>query len=127
MDPTAIAAHNFGMAKAARSAKVVTRFKEPPFQPTFIRQWRKFRNLTQERLADRAGMSAGNLSNIETGKQGYSQENLESLAQALGCEVVDLLIRDPNDPEGIWTLWERAKPAQRERILEVAKALLRVA
>lgn len=112
------------MAKT-REKQVVTRFKGPRFQPTYIRQWRKFRGLTQEALADRVGMSPGNLSNIETGKQPYSQEHLEPLAEALRCEVVDLLIRDPTEPEGIWTIWEQAKPAQRKQIVEVAKALLR--
>lgn len=111
----------------AKEKRVVTRFKEPRFKPTFIRQWRKYRGLTQELLADRIGMSPGNLSNIETGKQPYTQEHLEALAEALRCEVVDLLIRNPLDPEGIWSLWERAKTAQREQILEVTKALLKLA
>ena len=69
-------------------------------------------------------MSTGNLSNIETGKQPYTQENLEAIADALRCEVIDLLIRDPSEPEGIWTLWERAKPADRVRILDLATALV---
>lgn len=105
--------------------KVVSRLKGPQFQPTFIRQWRKYRNLTQERLADRAGMSTGNLSNIETGKQGYTQANLEALKDALDCEVVDLLIRDPTEPEGIWTIWEKATPGQRRQIVAIASTLLR--
>jgi hypothetical protein len=43
------------------------------------------------------------------------------------CDVVDLLIRDPSDPEGMWTIWEKAKPGQRRRIVAVADALLREA
>jgi transcriptional regulator with XRE-family HTH domain len=108
-----------------RVQKVIPNFKpEPRFRPAFIRQWRKHRGITQERLADRAGMSPGNLSNIETGKQPYTQGHMEALADALNCEVVDLLVRDPSDPEGIWTLWERARPAERQQIVRVAQALI---
>jgi hypothetical protein len=38
--------------------------------------------------------------------------------------VVDFLIRDPTDPEGIWSLWEAAKPAQRKQIIGIIKGLL---
>jgi transcriptional regulator with XRE-family HTH domain len=124
MDPQPYQADNFGMAKA-KEKQVVSRLKGPPYRPTFIRQWRKYRQLTQEQLCERIDMSTGNLSNIETGKQGYTQENLEEIADALDCEVVDLMMRDPSDTEGIWTLWERAKPADRTRILDLAHALVR--
>lgn len=116
----------FSMAKrqANQEVKVETRFKQPPFRPTFIRQWRKKRGLTLEVCAERAGMSKGNLSNIETGKTGYNQATLEALADALQCEPVDLLIRNPADPEGIWSLWDTAKPAQRKQIIGIIKGLL---
>lgn len=113
----------FSMAKAHKKL-VKARFKEPKFQRTFIRQWRKHRNLSQERLADRVGMTGGNLSEIENGNTGYTQATLEALADALQCEPVDLLIRDPGDPEGIWSLWERAKPAERRQMIAVIKGLL---
>lgn len=111
------------MAKAKKN-QVKTRFKEPKFRPTFIRHWRKFRGLSQERLADRVGMTGGNLSEIENGNTGYRQETLEALADALQCEPVDLLIRDPNDPEGIWSLWERAKPAERKQLIGIISGFL---
>lgn len=112
------------MAKATKEKQVQPRFKGPPHRPTFIKQWRKFRGLTIEKLADRVGMSNGNLSNIERGKTGYNQDTLEALAEALHCGTADLLIRDPTDPEAIWSLWERAEPAQRKRILGIIKGLL---
>jgi DNA-binding Xre family transcriptional regulator len=124
MDVRQKGAENFGMAKKAHNPVVETNFKQP-FRPTFIRQWRKYRGLTQERLADRVGMSNGNLSMIETGKTGYTQETLETLASALQCAPADLLMRDPTDPEGIWSLWDSAKPAERKQMIEVMKTLLR--
>lgn len=111
------------MAKSKRN-QVTTRFKEPKFRPTFIKHWRKYRGLSQERLADRVGMTGGNLSEIENGNTGYTQATLEALADALRCEPVDLLIRDPSDPEGIWTLWEKAQPAQRKQLLGIISGFL---
>lgn len=111
-------------AKALQEVKVETRFKAPPFRPTFIRQWRKKRGLTLETCAERSGMSKGNLSNIERGKTGYSQATLEAIANALQCDPVDLLIRNPTDPEGIWSLWDRAQPAQRKQLAGIIAAYL---
>lgn len=127
MDYTGISLNYFSMAKGGKGKQVITRFRGPKFRPTFIRQWRKSKDLTLERLAARVEMSPSNLSNIEKGIQGYTQENLEALSDALGCEVVDLLIRNPADPEGIWSLWERAKPAEREQIVNVVRALVKAA
>lgn len=123
MDLTTFSVGNFGMGKAAQ--KVSPRFKDSERRPTFIRQWRKHRGLTQERLADRIGMSSGNLSNIETAKQGYTQDQIEAIADALNCDVVDLLIRDPSTPDGIWSLWDKAKPAEREQIVQLARVVMR--
>src|SRR5262245_58290340 len=50
----------------------------------YIREWRKFRGLTLEQVAQRAGMSAGNLSQLERGAQGYSAEGLALHWQIFG-------------------------------------------
>jgi len=107
-----------------KEKQVQTRLKGAPFRPTFIRQWRKYRRLTLEQLSERISMSAGNLSNIETGKTGYGQDTLEALAEALQCDPADLLMRNPTDPEAIWSLWENAKPSQRKQIIGIIKGLL---
>lgn len=90
-------------------------------RPLMLRQWRKHRGLTQERLAERLGTSKGYISDLENGKQRYNQQHLEALAEALDCDPVDLLIRDPTDPEGIWSIWDRVRPVDQDtarRILE---------
>lgn len=109
----------FNMAKAKRVEAL------PPFKrrPAFIRQWRKFRKVTQADLAAALGMSEGNLSHIENGKQPYIQDHMEAIARILRCEVADLL-RSPQDQEGIQALWARAKPDQRSQILKLIRALL---
>ncbi|WP_210253106.1 helix-turn-helix domain-containing protein [Beijerinckia sp. L45] len=62
----------------------------------FLREWRDYRELSQEDAADRAMVSRPTLSKIESGKVPYNQDMVERLAQAYGCTVADLLGRDPN-------------------------------
>lgn len=57
---------------------------------TFIKQWRKHRKLSQERLAERVGVTHGTLSKIERGLRPYNQRLLEALAQELNCSPADL-------------------------------------
>jgi transcriptional regulator with XRE-family HTH domain len=91
----------------------------------FLRAWRKHRQKTLEQVADHLHMSHSQLSRIETFKQPYNQELLEALAELYRCDVVDLLIRDPLDPEGFWSIWDHAKPGERQQIRAVAEALTR--
>jgi transcriptional regulator with XRE-family HTH domain len=97
--------------------------KPARFRPTFIAQWRDFRRLTQEQLADRLDMTQSHLSMLENGKRGYTQETLEAIAEALQTDVASLLMRNPMDGDAIWSIWEQAKPAQRQMIIEIAKTV----
>jgi transcriptional regulator with XRE-family HTH domain len=97
--------------------------KPPRFRKTFIAQWRDFRNLTQEQLADRLDMTQSHLSMLENGKRGYTQETLEAIAHALTTDVASLLMRDPTADEAIWSIWDQAKPGERQMIVEIAKTV----
>lgn len=57
---------------------------------TEIRRRRKALKWTLEDLANRVDSDTGNLSRVETGKQGASEDMLRKIAQALGCTVADL-------------------------------------
>lgn len=92
---------------------------------TFIREWRQHRRLTLEKLAERVGITHGALSKIERGLRPYSQALLEALADELGTDPASLLMRDPTDPEGIWSIWEQVPPVDRARAISVLKALTR--
>jgi len=94
---------------------------------TFLREWRAHRGKTLVAVAEYLHMTHGQLSRIERGLQPYNQELLEKLADLYMCDVVDLLIRDPSDPEGMWTIWDKAKPAVRNQIVAVADAILKQA
>ena len=58
-----------------------------------VRAWREHRRLTQDRLAQRAGISKAYLSQIEGGKRAGSTATLRKLAGALQVPVGVLLER----------------------------------
>lgn len=94
----------------------------------FIKEWRKQRGMTQQQLADLVGVVVSSISQLETGKQGYSQSMLENLAKALGCEPWDLLHVDPRkegDVTDLSQLLKGASPEQRAEAIGFVKGLLR--
>lgn len=91
----------------------------------YIREWRQHRGLTQEQLAERIGINRAYLSKIESGKRRYDQPLLEAAATVLQCEPADLIIRDPSDPDGIWSVWDQLKPVERQQVVEIAKTIRR--
>lgn len=97
--------------------KVKTNFKTK--RSTFIRAWRKFRELTLERLAERVGVTAGAISQLERGDVAYTQPMLEALAEALNCEPADLIVRDPNKDAGLWSIWDSIPAKDRPQALRV--------
>jgi len=114
------------------SRRVTPRFKgQPQHRLTFIRQWRESKSMTLEALAARVGekiggMTHASLSRIERGLQPYSQPILEAIADELtGGDVASLLMRDPSDPHAIWSIWDRAKPGEREMIVDIAERILK--
>lgn len=56
-----------------------------------IRVWREYRGLTQQELAEKAGISKPYLSQIEAGKRKGSTAVLSALANALGLTLDDLV------------------------------------
>jgi transcriptional regulator with XRE-family HTH domain len=108
--------------------RVTTRFKRPSLRRTFIRAYRLKANMSLEKLAEIVGETTGDgfthasLSRIERGLQPYSQPILEAIADALGTDPASLLMRDPAEP-GIWSVWDQAKPGDREKIVEIAKTI----
>lgn len=120
MDP--VSAFSDPLPIMAKNAKVISRLK--PERPRhFIKQWRKYRRLTQEKLGERVDMTASSISQIETGKQGWTDATLYALADALSCAPGDLLMRNPLDTEAPWSLWERLKPEQRRQAIIILKTL----
>ncbi len=106
-----------------------------PLRRTFLKQWREHVHLTQEQAAARIAELMGKpdfdrslLSKVENAKSPYTQRLLEAAAEAYGCEVEDLLIRDPSDKNAIWSIHDnlkKATPEQVEQVETVTDALLK--
>lgn len=106
---------------------VTTNFKTP--KPRyFFREWRKHRGYTQEELAEIVGVTPSSISQLETGKQGFSDTTLLALANALACNPGDLLMRNPLDADAPWSLWDQVKkssPSKRREIVAVVETMLK--
>lgn len=89
----------------------------------FIKQWRKFRGLTMEQMAEGLELSNSTLSRVERGRQAANTDLLEKIATMLGCTVGDLLMRDPRKPDDMWALWQTMTAQERARLFAVARAL----
>ncbi len=92
--------------------------------PHYLREWRERRGKTLVQAAEYLHMTHGTLSKIERGKVPYNQRLLEALAEYYECEPADLIIRDPSDPSGIWSIWDQAKPGDKRKIVQVAKTIV---
>jgi transcriptional regulator with XRE-family HTH domain len=92
-------------------------------QRQYFKEWRKYRGLTQEQLAERIGIARSYLTKIERGDRRYDQPFLEAAADALRCSPADLIIRDPTDSEAIWSIWEGLSPTERIRAAAVLRAM----
>jgi transcriptional regulator with XRE-family HTH domain len=105
----------------------------------FLREWREFKGLTLEELAERVEtlgaernqqptadltfpdtMTHVTLSRIENGKQPYKQQLLEILADIYGTDPASLVSRNPFHEDQVQSIWDRIPEEQREQ----AKAIL---
>lgn len=90
-----------------------------------MKQWREFRQLTQEAAAQIFEMSPAQLSRIENAKSPYTQDFLELAADLYQTTVTNLLARRPGDADAIWTIWDQAKPGERSLIEDMARTIVR--
>lgn len=103
--------------------KVRPRFKQarPRF---FFKEWRKHRGYTQEALAEMIGTSVSTISQLETGKQGFTDSTLMALSEALKCSPGDLLMRNPLDGDAPWSIWDNIKPEDRPQAIKTLESFV---
>lgn len=80
---------------------------------------------TLEAVAAELHLSQPQLGRIERGDSPYNQDLLEALADLYGCSVADLLMRDPTQPDNIWSIWDIARPGERRLIEAAADAIVK--
>jgi transcriptional regulator with XRE-family HTH domain len=94
----------------------------------FLKEWREHLGLDQEQAAARLGISRTQLSKIENMKSPYSQGLMEAAAEAYGCTVADLVMRNPLNHGAPWSIYDslqKAPPGTREQIRAVVETLLK--
>lgn len=89
----------------------------------FIREWRDYRGLTQEQVADRIGIAPTTFGRIENNKVPYNQDFLEEAAYALRCEPWDLLHVDPTKEGDVVDLMRHLDDRQRSEATEFIRYL----
>lgn len=62
-----------------------------------LRQLRQVRGLSQEALADLAGLHRTYVGSVERGERNVSIDNMERLARALEVDIAELLRDEQND------------------------------
>jgi len=87
------------------------------WQRIYLREWREFRELTVEKLAEDAGVSPGLISQIENKISAGSADSLEKLALALKISVGELLDVKPEPGGAIMRMWVPDKDRGRARRL----------
>lgn len=101
-----------------------------------IRALRKSQKLTLLALANAAGSDPGNISRLEQGKQGHSDEMINAVAAALGIQLSQLyaMIETPKKAEEIAqnydkqlnelkTLYTRLNSGKRRLLIQIAQGL----
>lgn len=88
-----------------------------------LRDWREYRGLSTEALAEKAGVSAGLISIIENRKSAGSPESLEKLAKALQVTVGELIDvkPDPDRRGAVMRFW--VSDADREHVQRLVTAI----
>lgn len=95
---------------------------------TFLREWRKFRKLSQEQAAEQLDIDRTTLSRIERGEVPYNQDLLEKAALAYGCDPEDLISINPTLPDTLKLVYSKLKRAPhdlQEKALEIIEVLLK--
>ncbi|RFT11149.1 helix-turn-helix transcriptional regulator [Providencia rettgeri] len=93
---------------------------------TRIREIRKSKGMTILELATAIGSDVGNISRLETNKQGYSENTLVKIASALDVTVADLFTENPvrlDEIEYIGELPSGLVPVRGEAVLGVDGAV----
>lgn len=90
-----------------------------------IKEWRKKRGLSLERLAEAAGISRSYLNEIELGTKTANEQRMRQIAKALDVRVEDLLAsRERRELEStLLQLLDRLPEEEQRKLIRIAEAL----
>lgn len=90
--------------------------------PLFLREWRKFRKMNQDALAELSKLNRATISQLENRQIPINERYLYDLSDALGCEPMDLLLWNPLEAQPLSAKLSHIPPSRRHeagRILDV--------
>lgn len=94
--------------------------------PNYLREWRQFRGMTQQQLAEAVGTNANMIQYLESGERGLSAKWLRRLAPILDTTSGMILDHDPHTLDSdIIEIWATASNREKRQIADVAKAIVR--
>jgi transcriptional regulator with XRE-family HTH domain len=85
-------------------------------RPHYIAEWRAFRGMTQEDLAEAMGTTKATVSRVEDRTHPYSQDFLETAAEVLAVHQSVLLARPPGEADRLPAVAPPAPAASKRRI-----------
>lgn len=90
-----------------------------------IKECRKQKRLTQEKLAEQVGVDTRHISRIETGAHYPSLDTLEAIARALGCPIADFFTTHDEDSEDSlrFFLIDLGRTLQRDELRRVVRVV----
>lgn len=93
-----------------------------------IRQIRRQRGLTQDQVAEAAGIDSKSLSRIECNRFNPAIDTLQNLATALDVEIQEFFSTAPSSPRQLRAfLFEAISTASDQEIVHIAEAVRKVA
>ena len=90
----------------------------------YIREWRKYRGLTQSELAEAIAIHRCHLNKIERGHRYHARPVLEAIAAKLDCLPNDLIRRHPShasDISEIEALYMSLSAEERRRAIDLLR------
>jgi len=94
----------------------------PDGDRNYLREWRQFKKLTQEQLADKVGTTKAVISLLETEQRPLSSKWLRKLAEALGTTPGRILDVDPTEVSAeVLDIWDHIGTADRRRAVNILR------
>lgn len=92
-----------------------------------IKLLRKQRGLSQEEVAEAAGIDSKSLSRIESNRFNPALDTLQSLAVALGVEMQDFFAGDPASPKALRAyLFEVISTGSTSELVQISEAVRKI-
>lgn len=111
------------MPEAHGLASVMARIGPKKPVRWFLLEWREYKGLTQEQVAERMDTNKGQVQKLENGKQRMNDRWIAGFAHAFDIEPSRLL-QHPESPSAD-ELLRQASPEQRRQVQAVIEAILK--